>query len=96
VDALDPGEFYLADGGYRDGNQYSVTPSGHHFFGDRQKSVVRARHETLNKRFKDWGALRRLYRHKRVSHSKVFHAIANIVQVTILNGEPLFEVEYNH
>lgn len=96
VDALDPGEFYLADGGYRDGNQYSVTPSGHHFFGDRQKSVVRARHETLNKRFKDWGALRRLYRHKRVSHSKVFHAIANIVQVTILNGEPLFQVEYNH
>jgi hypothetical protein len=73
-----------------------VTPSGHHFFGDRQKSVVRARHETLNKRFKDWGALRRLYRHSRVSHSKVFHAIANIVQVTIMNGEPLFEVEYHH
>lgn len=96
VDALDAGEYYLADGGYRDGNQYSETPSGMHLFGDRQKSVVRARHETLNKRYKDWGALRRLYRHSRVSHSKVMHAIANIVQVTILNGAPLFEVEYQH
>ena len=55
VDALDPGEYYLADGGYRDGNQWSVTPSGHHRFDDRQKSVVRARHETYNKRLKDWG-----------------------------------------
>jgi hypothetical protein len=96
VDALDAGEYYLADGGYRDGNQYSVTPTGLHNFDDRQKAVVRARHESLNKRYKDWGALRRLYRHDRVSHSKVFCAIANIVQVTIINGEPLFEVEYHH
>jgi hypothetical protein len=96
VDALDAGEYYLADGGYRDGNQYSVTPTGLHNFDDRQKAVVRARHESLNKRYKDWGALGRLYRHDRVSHSKVFRAIANIVQVTIMNGEPLFEVEYHH
>jgi hypothetical protein len=96
VDALDAGEYYLADGGYRDGGQYSVTPTGLYLFDDRQKSVVRARHETLNKRYKDWGALRQLYRHNRVSHSKVFRAIANIVQVTIMNGEPLFEVEYHH
>jgi hypothetical protein len=94
VDALDDGECYLADSGYRDGKQFSVTPSGMHSFSDRQKSAVRSRHETLNKRYKDWGALRRLYRHSPVSHSKVMHAIANIVQVTILNGEPLFEVEY--
>jgi hypothetical protein len=96
VDVLDSGEYYLADGGYRDGNQYSVTPTGLHLFDDRQNSVVRARHETLNKRYKDWGALRQLYRHDRVSHAKVFRAIANIVQVTIMNGEPLFEVEYHH
>jgi hypothetical protein len=96
VDALDPGEYYLADGGYRDGNQYSVTPTGLHLFDDRQKAVVHAHHETLNKRYKDWGALRQLYRHDGVSHSKVFCAIANIVQVPIMNGEPLFEVEYHH
>jgi hypothetical protein len=95
VDALDPGEYYLADGGYRDGNQWSVTPSGHHRFDDRQKSVVRARHETYNKRLKDWGALREVYRHKLGTHSQVFRAIANIVQIAISNGETLFEVEYN-
>jgi hypothetical protein len=55
VDALDAGEYYLADGGYRDGNQYSVTPTGLHNFDDRQKAVVRARHESLNKRYKKTG-----------------------------------------
>jgi DDE superfamily endonuclease len=95
VDALDPGEYYLADGGYRDGNQWSVTPSGRHRFDDKQKSVVRARHETYNKRLKDWGALREVYRHKLDTHSQVFRAIANIVQIAISNGATLFEVEYN-
>ena len=95
VYALDPGEYYLADGGYRDGNQYSVTPTGLNFFEDHQKAVVRARHETYNKRLKQWGALRQLYRHDRTTHSQVFRAIANIVQVTIMNGEPLFDLEYN-
>ena len=95
VDALDPGEYYLADGGYRDGNQWSVTPTGHHRFDDRQKSVVRARHETYNKRLKDWGALREVFRHKLETHSQVFRAVANIVQIAISNGETLFEVEYN-
>lgn len=95
VDALDPGEYYLADGGYRDGNQWSVTPSGHHRFDDRQKSAVRARHETYNKRLKDWGALREVYRHKLELHSQVFRAIANIIQIAIASGETLFQVEYN-
>jgi hypothetical protein len=49
---LDHGEMYLADGGYYDRNQWSVMPSGFHEFSDKQKSVVRARHETINKRFK--------------------------------------------
>jgi DDE superfamily endonuclease len=96
VGALDPGEYYLADGGYRDGNQWSVTPTGRHHFSDKQKSAVRARHETYNKRLKDWGALRSLYRHNLETHSQVFRAITNIVQITIVNGEPLFQVEYNH
>jgi hypothetical protein len=28
VDAFDPGEYHIADGGYRDGGQWSVTPTG--------------------------------------------------------------------
>ena len=95
VDALDPGEYYLADGGYRDGNQWSVTPTGRHLFSDRQKSVVRARHESYNKRLKDWGALRQLYRHRLETHSQVFRAIANIVHIAISHGETLFQVDYH-
>jgi hypothetical protein len=92
---LDHGEMYLADGGYYDGNQWSVTPSGFHEFSDKQKSVVRARHETINKRFKQWGALKQVYRHPRETHGAVFRAIANITQLTLEAGEHLFGVEYD-
>jgi hypothetical protein len=95
IDAFDAGEYYIADGGYRDGGQWSVTPTGRHEFSDRQKGVVRARHETYNKRLKDWGALKQKYRHSLPQHIWVFRSIANIVQVAILNGEPLFQLEYN-
>jgi hypothetical protein len=30
IDPLDPGEYYIADGGYRDGGQWSITPTGRH------------------------------------------------------------------
>jgi hypothetical protein len=95
VGALDDGEYYLADGGYSDGNQWSETPNGLHDFDQRQKAAVRARHETANKRFKQWNILNERYRHRLSDHSAVFHAIANITQMSILNGEPLFSVEYN-
>jgi hypothetical protein len=58
IDAFDAGEYYIADGGYRDGGQWSVTPTGRHEFSDRQKSIVRAGNETYNTRLKDWGALK--------------------------------------
>lgn len=94
--SLDEYEYYLGDGGYSDGNQYSETPNGLHDFDQRQKATVHARHETVNKRFKQWGALRDVYRHKHQNHSAVFRAIANITQLAISNGsEPLFTVEYN-
>jgi hypothetical protein len=93
--ALDPGEMYLADGGYYDGNNWSDTPNGLNDYEQYQKSLARARHETANARFKMWGALRQIYRHKRESHWAVFNAIANITQLTIRNGEPLFQVQYN-
>lgn len=93
---LDPGELYVADAGYGDGNQYSLTPNGLHNFDQWQMATVRARHETVNKRFKQWGALKRVFRHDLQLHSNVFRAIANITQLSIRNGEPLFDVEFNY
>jgi hypothetical protein len=92
---LDDDEYYLADGGYYDGNQWSDTPKGLHDFDQRQKAAVRARHETANSRFKQWNILSSTYRHRLTDHSAVFRAIACITQLGIINGEPLFGVEYN-
>lgn len=86
----------MADGGYGDGNQYSLTPNGLHDYDQRQMATVRARHETVNERFKQWGALKRVFCHDLQLHSNVFQAIANITQLGIRNGEPLFDVEFDY
>ena len=55
---------------------------------------VRERHETLNRRLKNWGILGQVFRHNVLLHGMGFHACAVLTQLTIENGEPLFEVEY--
>lgn len=91
---LDEDEYYVADGGYYDGGNFSVTPTGHHAFLDRQRATVRARHETVNSRFKVFGCLRHLFRHSLMKHSEFFRAVAVIVQTEIELENPLFELEY--
>lgn len=56
---------------------------------------VRHRQETVNKRFKQWGILRQVYRNNLCDHRYVFAAICVITQLAIENGEPLFPVEYD-
>jgi hypothetical protein len=92
---VDDGELLIADGGYHDGEQYFVTPNGLNNYEQYLQSVVRARHETVNQRFKQWAALERVFRHDVMLHPRVFHAIANIVQITIVHGEPLYSVKYD-
>ena len=88
------GEKYIADGGYRDGQQFGMTPTGHNNEEQRKQSVVRARHETINSRLKSWGALGKMFRHKLPLHKKVFWSIANVVQVVIEEESPPFQVDY--
>ena len=61
----------------------------------KMQGRVRARHETLNGRLKNWGILSQTFRHDISLHGSVFHACAVITQLMIDNGEPLFNVEYN-
>ncbi len=49
---------------------------------------VCSRHETLNGRLKNWEILKHPFRH-------VFRSIVIITQLSIKNGEPLFQVDYN-
>jgi len=58
------------------------------------QSAARSRHETFNGRLKNWGILKRTYRHDIMQHGSVFTACAVITQLCVANGEPLFEVEY--
>ena len=55
---------------------------------------VRARHEMLNGQLKNWGILSQVFRHHIMMHGDVFRAFAVVTQLTVENGEPLFEVEY--
>ena len=55
---------------------------------------VRAHHETLNGRLKNWGILSQVFRHRITMHGDVFRACAVVTQLTVKNSEPLFEVEY--
>jgi hypothetical protein len=95
VHFLHENEFYIADGGYRDGNQWSVTPSGRHSYKDRQMAVVRSRHETINARLKEWNILAVMFRHPLEKHSMVFRAVANITQLGLQTDRPSFQVHYD-
>jgi hypothetical protein len=55
---------------------------------------VRACHETLNGQLKNWGILSQVFRHHITMHGDVFRACTVVTQLTIENGELLFEVEY--
>jgi hypothetical protein len=55
---------------------------------------VRNRQETVNKRFKDWGLLKQVYRHEIPFHGSAFRAIAVITQLAINGGEALFQCGY--
>ena len=61
---------------------------------ERMQSIVRQRHETVNKRFKQFGVLRDRYRHDLRKHGDVFRAVAVLTQLALDNGEPLFSVDY--
>lgn len=56
---------------------------------------VRNRQETVNKRFKNWGILKQVYRHDIPHHGDAFRAIVVITQLSITKGEPLFECGYS-
>ena len=77
---VDPNEMTVADEGYNDGN---------YFIHDRR---IMSRHETVNRRLKQFGVLSQRFRHDRHLHPPCFHAVANLTQLMIANGEKLYEL----
>lgn len=94
---VEPGvEKVIADQGYR-GEQDHVYVDNVFITaeGKKQKALVRARHETVNKRFKQFNILSRVFRHDVAKHGPVFMAVAVLSQLAIKMGEPLFSVDYD-
>lgn len=75
----------LADKGYRLTGKFKQPENAF------EKRVL-ARHETLNGKLKEFNILVERFRHPLHKHPSVFHAVINIVQVAIMNGETLFEI----
>lgn len=98
ISLLDEGERVEADDGYVGAAPTHVRCPC--LFGtaieefERQEAIARRRHETVNKRFKQFGALKQVWRHRVVNHGKAFRVAAVVTQLSIDNGEPLFDVEY--
>ena len=96
-------EMALADGGYQDGYEFFETPTGHNNADQRMKAQARARHETINRRFKLWSVLGKAFRSRPEYHGKYFYAVANLTQFLIKSTgyEPIeeerqfFQVAYN-
>ena len=94
---LGPGERVEADDGYvGEAPQRVKCPMS---FTNPEETLemqlqVRSRHETVNKRFKQWGCLLNRFRHSVGKHGDIFRCVAVITQLTVVHGEPLYDVEY--
>ena len=94
---LEPKERVEADDGYIGEHPQCVKcPAG--FANKKQTEFMqqraRNRQESANNRFKFWGVLRQNYRHDIVSHAEVFRAVVVMCQLSINDGEKLFECGY--
>ncbi|MEL7340151.1 MAG: hypothetical protein AAGM67_06665, partial [Bacteroidota bacterium] len=91
---LDQWEYVETDLGYegvgkmKDKEMYLSRIDGH------QKSKVRARHETVNSRFKAYKCLSTTFRHHYDLHELVFYAIGVLVNLELAET-PIWEVDYS-
>jgi hypothetical protein len=94
---LEAWEFFLVDRGY--GGPWAVTPSNTPADAKDPFEIMmgkaRARHETINRRFKEFGALHQEWRHDLTLHNRCFWVIAHLVQLKIDNEGLAYKVNYD-
>lgn len=83
-----PGELTFADKGYSD-DEYFIRPCDTNSVGHK---FIMSRHETVNKRLRQFKVLSNIFRHDRAKHHKCFNAVVNITGLVIKLEEPLFSV----
>ena len=91
---LNAGERAEADKGYRGEPLTIELPNDGLAEEYVKKKILRQRHETCNRRFKNWACLDSRFRHGFEYHNQVFKAIAVLTQLDIEMGNELFQVEF--
>lgn len=88
--ALQNDEYVIADGGYTDYKCIrNVMASS---VSTKIHQQIRARHETVNERLKNFNVLRHIFRHDLSKHGLCFHAVSQIVAIAIDTTSPLFKI----
>lgn len=88
IQFLDGNEKTLADRGYNDAAYFILPKAG----SRRRHKIIMSRHETINKRIKQFNVLCQPFRHELHKHKLCFHSVVNITQLIIKYEEPLFSV----
>ena len=88
--SFDEGEKYVCDGGYY--GPRAEKPTGHSKWDQYMKLVAQSCHETVNARYKQFGALSKVFRHNLTIHGVILNVIAIIMQLSIMYAEPLFTI----
>ena len=84
---LAPGEFYIADSGYQDVHGPAVCICDLKSRSEKRKAMIlRAKHETINRRYKEWKILGDIYRHSEHTHGAVFRALTAVIECDIEKG----------
>lgn len=89
---LSSDEYYLADKGYRCGTGPAIMRTALPPHRRQTFDKLMARHETINRRFKEFAILGTRYRHEEEKHVYVFRCIAVLIQIDIESGHNTFRV----
>ena len=94
LNLIDEDEKVIADGGYRGDDRILHKTGEHNSYTARIRSVVRARHETINSRIKAYAIVSTKFRHNIGIHTQCFYSITNLVQLELKYESPAFQLEY--
>ena len=89
---LGPGEKVIADDGYRGDSKVCTKHDARDEQHQLVMGLIRAHHETINRRLKTWKSLHSTYRHKRNKHHLIFESVLVLEQLAIENGHEPFQV----
>lgn len=89
---MHPSKLAIVDKGYAKKSRQLCKPTSRDSDALRKfKSRARARHESFNKRIKDFNCLKHKFRHGFHKHQHCFEAVCVICQYCLENGSPLFD-----